>query len=27
VITRLWDLVPADERGTDEEARMFTGIV
>jgi hypothetical protein len=27
VIARLWDLVPADERGTDEEARMFTGIV
>jgi hypothetical protein len=27
VIARLWDLVPTDERGTDEDARMFTGIV
>jgi hypothetical protein len=27
VIARLWDLVPADERGTDIEARIFTGIV
>jgi len=27
VIARLWDLVPDDERSTDEEARMFTGIV
>jgi molecular chaperone DnaK len=27
VIARLCDLIPADQRGTDEEARMFTGIV
>ena len=27
VIFRLWDLVPADDRGTDEETRVFTGIV
>jgi molecular chaperone DnaK len=27
VIARLWDLVPAEESSTDEEARMFTGII
>lgn len=27
VIARLWDLVPPDARASDEEARMFTGIV
>jgi hypothetical protein len=27
VIVRLWEQVPADDRGTDDEARMFTGIV
>jgi molecular chaperone DnaK len=27
VIARLWDLVPTDERGTNEDAHMFTNIV